>query len=232
MQKSGNDYLLMQKSHYDSLAKQWSIQDKNPVVGSYGGHNDFEDYDKYLFPKVETKDMVALEYGCGPGRNLIRFNKKFKRIDGVDIGEVNIKNAEINMKDANLEIPNLYTNNGDNIPTENEVYDLVFSVICLQHICVHEIRYNIMKEIYRVLKKGGYFCFQMGYGSPKPNSVDYYANNYEAASTNGDNDVNISKYEYLEKDLKEIGFKSFRHVINRTGPGDSHGNWIWVQVEK
>jgi SAM-dependent methyltransferase len=232
MEKSAENYLLMQKNHYDNLAGQWSIQDKNPVVGSYFEHNDFEDYDKYLFPKIETKNMITLEYGCGPGRNLIRFNKKFKRIDGVDIGEINIKNSEINIKDANLEIPNLYINSGDNIPTESEVYDLVFSVICLQHICVYQIRYNIMKEIYRVLKKDGHFCFQMGYGPPKGNSVDYYENNYGAASTNGDNDVNLSNHEYLEKDLKEIGFKSFKHVIGRTGPGDGHGNWIWVQSQK
>ena len=55
---------------------------------------------------------------------------------------------------------------------------------------------------------------------------------WKAASTNGDNDVNISNYKYLEKDLKEIGFKSFEHVIEKTGPGDGHGNWIWVQSRK
>ena len=227
-----NNYLLMQKNHYDAVAVEWSIDNKNPVVGSYHEHNAFEDYNKYLFPNVETKNMIALEYGCGPGRNLIRFNDQFKRIDGVDIGEVNINNAVINIHDAELQQPNLYVNDGSNIPTDDQVYDLVFSVICLQHICVHEIRYKIMKEIYRVLKSDGYFCFQMGYGEPKVNSVQYYENHYDASSTNGGTDVNVSNYEFLEKDLKEIGFRTFSHVIGRTGPGDGHGNWIWVQAQK
>lgn len=222
----------MQKGHYEGEASRWSIVDKNPVVGSYHQHNEFEDYDKYLFPKIDTSEMVALEYGCGPGRNLIRFYNQFKRIDGVDIGETNINNAVINITDAELQLPNLYVNNGDNIPTEDAIYDIVFSVICMQHICVHEVRYKIMQEVFRVLKSGGYFCFQMGYGVPKENSVDYYANNYDSTTTNGGNDVNVARYEYLQKDLEEIGFEGFKYVVDRTGPGDAHGNWIWVQVQK
>lgn len=230
--KTKEDYLNMQKGHYESEASRWSVVDKNPVVGSYHQHNQFEDYDKYLFPKIDTSDMIALEYGCGPGRNLIRFYKQFKRIDGVDIGATNINNALINISDAELEVPNLYVNTGADIPTENEVYDIVFSVICLQHICVHEIRYKIMEEVFRVLKTGGYFCFQMGYGNPKHDSVDYFANNYESTTTNGGNDVNVSDHNFLKTDLEKIGFKDFKHVIDRTGPGDGHGNWIWVQVQK
>jgi SAM-dependent methyltransferase len=230
--KTKEDYLNMQRSHYESAAAAWSVVDKNPVVGSYHEHNNFTDYDEYLFPKIDTSNLIALEYGCGPGRNLIRFHKQFKRIDGVDIGQTNINNAFINIKDAELELPNLYVNSGDDIPTGDEIYDIVFSVICLQHICVHEIRYKIMQEIYRVLKKGGYFCFQMGYGNPKINSVPYYTNNYESSTTNGGNDVNVEKYEFLEKDLTEIGFKNFEHNIGKTGPGDGHGNWIWVRVQK
>jgi hypothetical protein len=72
----------------------------------------------------------------------------------------------------------------------------------------------------------------MGYGQPKHDSVDYYTNNYEATLTNGGNDVNVEKYEFLEKDLTEIGFKNFEHNIGKTGPGDGHGNWIWVRVQK
>jgi ubiquinone/menaquinone biosynthesis C-methylase UbiE len=230
--KTKEDYLNMQKSFYEGEASRWSVNDKNPVVGSYHQHNEFADYDKYLFPKIDTSEMIALEYGCGPGRNLIRFYKQFKRIDGVDIGEKNINNALININDAELKVPNLYVNSGDNIPTENEVYDIVFSVICLQHICVYEIRYKIMQEVFRVLKTGGYFCFQMGYGNPKQNSVDYYANNYESSATNGENDVCVENHKFLEKDLTEIGFKNFEYNIDKTGPGDGHGNWIWVKVQK
>jgi hypothetical protein len=35
------------------------------------------------------------------------------------------------------------------------------------------------------------------------------------------------------KDLTEnLGFKNYKSDIRPTGPGDSHTNWIFVQVEK
>lgn len=226
------NYLEMQRLYYENEASGWSLKNKDPVVGSYHKHNTFSDYETMLFPIIDTKNMVAMEYGCGPARNIIRFYDKFKQIDGVDISEINIKNAKINIEDANLIPHNLYVNNGCDIPINDETYDLVFSTICLQHICVYEIRFKIMEEIYRVLKKDGYFCFQMGYGSPKENSVDYYENNYGAKSTNGGNDVSVGDYNFLKQDLEKIGFKDFSHTISVTGPGDGHGNWIWVQVKK
>ena len=39
-------------------------------------------------------------------------------------------------------------------------YDFVMSTIALQHICVYDIRYSIMKDIHRVLKDGGVFTAQ------------------------------------------------------------------------
>lgn len=230
--KTEKDYLNMQKIQYENESLRWNINYKDPVVGYYHEHNLFDDYEKYLFPEIDTSEMIALEYGCGPGRNLIRFHNRFKRIDGVDIVKNNIDNCIINMKDAGFEPGNLYVNDGDKIPTEDNVYDIVFSVICLQHICVHKIRYKIMQEVFRVLKPNGYFCFQMGYGTPKYNCVNYYDNNYDSTVTNGGNDVSVTNYEFLKEDLDKIGFKNFKYFIDRTGPGDDHGNWIWVQVQR
>jgi len=227
-----NSYLKMQKQNYDNDARAWNLSNKDPVVGSYRRQNEFSDYDEFLFPKIDTKDLISLEYGCGPGRNLIKFNKKFKRIDGVDIGQINLDNAKINLESEGITDYKLFLTSGDNIPTEDSVYDIVFSVICLQHICVHDIRFKIMTDVYRVLNDEGYFCFQMGYGKERINSVSYYDNFYEATATNGLMDTRVEDASYLVNDLEKIGFKDITYVIRPVGPGDVHPNWIWVQAKK
>lgn len=233
------NYLAYIKYNYEREAGDWSLERKDLVVGSYDAHNSWADYDEYLFKNIKTENMTALDYGCGPGRCIIKFNNKFRRIDGVDIALNNLRNAKLNCL-ANLGKceSNLYVTDGCSIPIVDESYDLVYSVICLQHICSYDIRFNIMKEAYRVLKPGGYFCFQMGFGKrflfdPELKSSDYYDNVFNARGSNGWHDVEVLDETNLVSDLiYKIGFRNYESDIRPTGPGDVHQNWIWVRVRK
>lgn len=235
MTKNKKDYLNMQNSYYDEYAAKWSLDFRDPVVGSYDAHNNWSDYDEFLFKDFDTNGLVALEYGCGPGRNIVKFSNRFLRIDGIDISNVNIEKAKLNVKANGIKEPNLYVTTGDNLSAiADGVYDVVFAVICFQHICVHEIRFNILKDIHRVLKPGGKLCFQMGYGGKgEIPTAGYYDNNYDAGSTNGHSDVSIQDEQTIFDDLVgKIGFSNYKSDIRPTGPGDNHKNWIWIQVEK
>lgn len=235
MNKTKIDYLMMQKNQYEVDASRWALDNRDPVVGSYDGHNACLDYDTLLFKDFDTTGKVALEYGCGPARNLIRYHDRFERIDGVDIAQTNLDKAKINLAHHGITNYNLYQCDGDNIPTDDKSYDVVFSVICLQHICCHSIRYSIMNDVRRVLKPKGYFCFQMGFGG-RPTalgpSAGYYDNVYDAKGTNSLHDVVIDNEDCLKIDLTKIGFKNYKSDIRPQGPGDAHKNWIWVQVQK
>ena len=232
---TGNKYTKMQQDFYDHESSLWSLENKDWVVGSFDSHNNWEDYN-YLFvnvPNLGEKKM--LDFGCGPGRNLVRFYNQFKQIDGVDMAPKNLENAKQWLATNNLphEHLNFYTCNGvdlSNIP-DNQ-YDVVMSTICLQHICVHEIRYNYFKEFLRVLRPNGYIALQMGYGANAPASVPYYTNHYDATGTNRRCDTAIEDVSQLEKDLKEIGFTNFTYHIRPVGPGDCHANWIYFNAQK
>jgi len=230
---NNNKYTVMQKYVYDDQASLWSLKDKNPVVGFFDQHNSWNDYDVYLFKNIDTKDKIALDFGCGPGRNIVKFSKKFLRIDGVDISQINLDKAHIWLKENNVTIPNLYVNNGVDLSciAQDAIYDVVFSTICMQHICVHDIRYSLFQDFYRLLKSGGDICIQMGYGA-REYSSGYYDNNYDAIGTNSFCDTRVENPDQLKNDLEKIGFVDFNFNIRPVGPGDQHQNWIFFQAKK
>lgn len=231
-------YSFFQKYYYNKLARGSHYQQaikKEKVVGTYEEHNRWKDHDTYIFEFVDDsfKQKMGLDFGCGPGRNIIQYHKKFNRLDGVDISEGLIKKARENLAYDHVATPHLYVNNGHDLePIENESYDFIMSTITMQHICVYAIRFNLLKEFYRVLKPGGHIAIQMGYGKESPKSVDYYANSYGALTTNRGCDTRIESPDQLKKDLAKIGFINFTHNIRPTGPGDFHPSWIYFKAFK
>ncbi len=229
-----NKYTKMQKDHYEQQASTWSLDNRDPVVGSFDLHNDWEDYDLFLFKNIPLSGKVAMDFGCGPGRNIVKFSKLFDRIDGVDISQNNLDKAKLWCDQNKLAFsPNLFMNNGVDISCikNSDQYDVVFSTICLQHICVYEIRFSILSDFYRILKPGGYVCIQMGFGS-RNNSSHYFDNNYDALGTNSFCDVRIENVDALKDDLSKIGFVDFDYDIRPVGPGDQHQNWIFFRAKK
>jgi ubiquinone/menaquinone biosynthesis C-methylase UbiE len=107
------------------------------------------------------------------------------------------------------------------------------STIVLQHICVHDIRYNYLKEFYRVMKPGGILSIQLGFGKCPPSFRDYYDNYYDATGTNShsDGDVRITNPEDITNELKGIGFNNVTFVIRPAWDGP-HEQWIYVRAEK
>ena len=235
-----NNYINMLKVAYSSGTNNHPQHNLNPL------------YWDVLLGDLKTNPEYwegknALDFGCGKGRNVTNMKTlaKFSVVDGVDISQNNIDHC-ISTYDKEKNIVSSFTsnaksrfykNNGNDLSDlSSDEYDFVMSTIVFQHLCVHELRIALKKEIYRVMKSGGVFSFQMGYGDidfeGHTIAHKYYENAYEAANTNGHSDVRVSNPSQLIEDLTNIGFVNITYRIEQPWEDGGHPNWIYVRCEK
>lgn len=233
-------YLAMEREVYAGLVAQSDYstdafvgQDAGELVVSWYAQHEAFDYERWLLGGVSIeRGALALDYGCGPGRMVRRLARTFARVDGVDISPEVLDVARRQCQHLSVQ-PRFLLTDGLGVPPEVvEAYDVAFSVICLQHICVHAIRRRIFESLFRALKPGGLLTFQMGYGPGHFAMVDYYDHFVDAPGTNGTSDVSVLHPGEIGADLIDIGFESLAYALTPTGPGDIHGAWIFVRALK
>lgn len=218
MKKEIATYLDMQKSVYDYNIDE-TIYDAKKIIGATGPLNDegaIIQTTKQLFDNNTYTDKVALDFGCGIGRMIKWFIKLFKRIDGVDISSKLIRLGKTYLMSEGVE-SNLFECNGYDLSNiGDEQYDMIYSAYVLEHICVHDIRHNLFKEFFRVLRSPGQISILMkgceGY-TCKSSYNGWYANNYHAHNTNSLNDVGITNVFYVAQDLISIGYSNIRFYL-------------------
>ena len=160
-----NRYTKRQIKVYDRAGKSGSMNKENHMF-----HNNNPDYWDILVKETEGgfNDKIGLDFGCGCGRNVINLKDRFRRMDGVDISQYLIDQAAENTGGNSK----WFVCNGIDLSCiESNQYEFLMSTITLQHIVVYDIRYNYLKEFYRVLKPGGLLSIQMVYQN---GTVGYY----------------------------------------------------------
>ena len=229
-----NNYTRMQEAYYQSTAEEMNL-------GDHKHHNNNPDYWELLLGMIKSnpekwKDMKALDFGCGTGRNMENLLKlaQWNRVDGVDISEKILGFADTRLaglgykKDENYK---LFKSTGIDAGSITEWYDFIMSTIVFQHIAVHEIRFNILKELSLRMNHKGILSLQMGFGDTQ-GAVGYFDNYYEAKETNSKCDVKIVDFESeLRADLSAVGFKNIKHKITKSF-SDRHSDWIFVTASK
>lgn len=100
-----------------------------------------------------VKGKKILDWGCGSGIYAKLLTKKGAKVKGFDISKEMIDIA----KDANPKL-DLKVGSGNKIPF-NETFDIVYASLAIHYL---DDWNKSLKEINRVLKKGGEFIFSIG----------------------------------------------------------------------
>lgn len=98
------------------------------------------------------KQLKALDFGCGVGRNTILLSEFNIESYGIDISETAIKEATLLAEKINNYSANFSVYDGQNIPFEDNFFDFTMSFGVLDSL-PFELAKKLLKEIDRVSKK-------------------------------------------------------------------------------
>lgn len=154
-------------------------------------------------------DKIGLEIGSGLGRMLRVMDRHLGRVYGVDISP---RMVELSRLYLGPQSPiQCFACDGSSLPFQAESVDLVFSVICFQHIPTRDVIQKYMAEAHRVLRPGGILRAQTVTGARSPNAREGYR---------GNGYVYPSLEEYVG-DFRQAGFQ----VVEATRAGELY---MWV----
>jgi ubiquinone/menaquinone biosynthesis C-methylase UbiE len=120
-----------------------------------------ETVDNLLLPRGSK----ILDAGCGPGFLLEAFAKSGFQVSGIDMSDKMLRRSAERLKIICPEFPvNLDIGNVEELPYEDNYFDLVCSTGVIEYLAHDHV---VLKEIFRVLRPGGYLVLPVtNYWSP------------------------------------------------------------------
>jgi len=118
-------------------------------------HWDIDRYD--MAYKLAEKGKRVLDVGCGNGSMLFRLTHKYVELYGVDIAPSRLEEARKTVAEKYSDLPNKFYFHEGNLDQamefESDYFDTIICLTTLEH--VYDV-YLLVKELYRMLKPGGY----------------------------------------------------------------------------
>jgi SAM-dependent methyltransferase len=102
----------------------------------------------------------ALDFGCGVGRVTRALGKNFRASYGVDIsGEMLSRANALNANVANCRF--VQNDKADLHIFQDDNFDLIYSILVLQHLPSQHVASGMIREFMRILKPGGLLVFHV-----------------------------------------------------------------------
>jgi len=116
------------------------------------------DSDRYdIAEQLIHPGKKILDIGCGEGYMLLRLKDKFDELSGLDVAPSRLKEAEAKIKQIDPSKASKFKfiegNADDPLPFPDDFFDVITCIAVMEH--VYDI-FSLAKEMYRVLKPGGY----------------------------------------------------------------------------
>lgn len=116
------------------------------------------DLDRYaIAEQLIHPSKKIFDIGCGEGYLLLRLKDKFDELYGLDVAPSRLKEAETKLKEIDsfkaFKFKFIEGNADNPLPFPNDFFDVITCIAVMEH--VYDI-FSLVKEMYRVLKPGGY----------------------------------------------------------------------------
>jgi SAM-dependent methyltransferase len=158
--------------------------------------------------KIKSEDLL-LDLGCGPGNYLLNVTCYLSHAVGIDIS----KHAVIAAKDAAYKIRaynkiSLSIADANKLPFRDETFTKAIAIDFLEHLYSPEV---VLKEVHRVLKKGG--LFHLFTNNSGICTLHYIEARLRGINSNGlwplDDPTHIRRFKVgeLEEMVRNVGFK-------------------------
>ncbi|HEX8676722.1 MAG TPA: class I SAM-dependent methyltransferase [Segetibacter sp.] len=120
---------------------------------------------KNYFPLADIAGFKqVLDFGCGTGRLLIPFARRFEKVTGIDIAAGMLAEAEKNLKERKLNNVTLIQSADITNLKFPEPFDFVHTYIVLQHIPV-KLGYPIIDKLIDSVREDGYGMIHFTYAN-------------------------------------------------------------------
>lgn len=172
----------MQSEHYDRIAEDYSLHygDKYSQEYRYRFIND------PMFTGLDLKGMTVLEAMCGSGETTEYLLNHGAKVIGLDVSQSEIDKFRARFPEAEGLCASIFS-----IDLPDESVDCIAVVGGLHHL--HPHLSDAMREMHRVLKKGGSFCFAEPHAGTIVDNArqlwyrhdDLFADNEAAIDVNG-----------------------------------------------
>lgn len=170
-------------------------------------HDVTQNYAKFLSQFEPERTLDILDFGCGPGRDLIHFQSLDHRPVGLDGSEAFCKMAR-----ANSTCPVLYQQFLSlNLPSE--AFDGVFANASLFHIPGQELQ-RVLKDLHSTLRPNGILFSSNPRGSSEGWSGQRYGH--------------FMEFEETQENLQAAGFKVIEHYYRPPDAPRSEQPWLAV----